>query len=147
MGDQLSPFDDSSIQWETVTKKDGVPYKVGWKKIDCAEEENVVAAKVGKAKAKEDFGIAVNWPVAFEWVKLSPDVADTTGISQYNLWKCDSVLYTYCLHIFNDVHDYHYNYVFYDETGDDYSINTWRNGEHYVQYSSEKPTIVFVKGS
>lgn len=148
MGDQLSPFDDSSIQWETVTRKDGVPYRVGWKKIDCAEEENVVAAKVGNSKAKEDFGIAVNWPVDRNWVDLSADDADTTGISSYQLWKSNSILYTYTLHIVNDVHDdYHYNYDFFDETGDSYSLNTYTNGDHYVQYNSAKPTITYVRGS
>ena len=147
MGDQLSPFDDSSIQWETVTRKDGVPYKVGRKKIDCAEEENVVAAKVGKAK--ENFGIDVNWPVNnSSWVDVPENVATITGIRKYKLWKCNAINGNYCLQIYNDVtHDYSYDYCFYDETGDGYSLNTYLNREHYVQYDSTKPTILFITGS
>ena len=44
-------FDDSSIEWETLSSKNGVPFKVGRPKIDNAAEEKI------KVLGKEDFSI------------------------------------------------------------------------------------------
>lgn len=40
----------------------------------------------------------------------------------------------------------HYSYKFFDETGDSYSVNTYRAGDHFVRFDSDKPKIVYISG-
>jgi len=122
--------DDSSIKWETAKSKNGVSFRVGREK---------------KPAAGKPFSIDVNWPVGGGWVKTTDDVRTTAGITQYNLSATpDGANYQYILQ-FNNTDTY--DYEFYDETNDSYEVNTWLDRTHFVQYDSDKPTIVRITGS
>ncbi|CAB5362292.1 unnamed protein product [Rhizophagus irregularis] len=96
-----------------------------------------------KRDNKQDFGICVDWKVQENnsWVDTTADVKKTAGILQYKLFGNGG---KYRLEFTNTVT---YNYYFSDETGDRYQVNTYLTGNHYVEYSSSKPNIVFISGS
>lgn len=151
MADKLPAFDESLCEWETSKSKDGASYRVGRGKID-GESLVPLTADAGKKDVvplmgiwgKEDFGISVDWTVEDRWKDTSADVVDTAAITAYKLSKCDEIIYKYCLKFTNTKH---YNYRFFDETGDGYQVDTWANGDHYVQYNSDKPNIKYVSGN
>jgi hypothetical protein len=127
------------IVWETAVSKNGNEYRVGTLPggNDMKEEAS--------ARSKKAFAIAVNWPVGDKsWKTTSPDVQTTAAITHYRLfWKGNDIS-PYILWFTNTEH---YHYYFIDETGDEYGNNTFRNGNHYIEYSSVKPNIICIKGS
>ena len=138
MSGQPATSDDSSIEWETATSKNGVSFRVGKEKTQGKD----VAPASGKP-----FSIDVNWPVGNGWVMTTDEVRTTAGITQYNLSEIPEDVgsdYQYILK-FNNTDTY--DYYFYDETNDSYEVNTFTTRTHYVQYNSEKPTIVRITGS
>ena len=138
MSGQLAASDDGSIEWKTATSQNGVPFSVGREKIESVTEEKAEAA----AKSLKDFGIVVNWPVGDRsWKDTTDEVKKVTGITRYRLWAVESFPSRYELDFTNTIP---YSFSFSDETGDRYQVNTWTAGNHSVQYSSEKPTIVFI---
>jgi hypothetical protein len=116
------PADENMFQWETNT-------------------DEVADGGVG---GKENFGMVVDWPVEGKWVNTSKDDYKTSAISRYKLEKGSGLFYEYTLQF--DCSQ-HYDYYFFDETGDSYEVNVYLNGQHSVQYNSEKPKINYVKGS
>jgi hypothetical protein len=97
--------------------------------------------------SKERFGVAVNWPVGQkdQWVGVDAALTAKTGITRYNLYFDEGILFDYTLQISTNTD---YDYEFYDETGDNYGINVSRTGsDHWVNYKSEHPTVVFIKGT
>ncbi|PUU78395.1 hypothetical protein B9Z19DRAFT_1126819 [Tuber borchii] len=128
--------DHSSIEWETVTSRNGVSFRIGREKTQGED----VAPASGKS-----FSIEVNWPVGSGWVKTTDEVRTTAGITQYNLSTTPGgSIFQYFLQ-FNNTDTY--DYEFYDETGDSYEVNTFTTRTHSVQYNSDKPTIVRITGS
>lgn len=137
-GETVHPVDDDAIDWREHTSKLGRKYEVGYPK-DLHER-----APLGAELTKTNFGISVNWPVSdSSWKNTDAAVQSRAAITRYALWKYDG-LYTYKLMFTNTEH---YNYYFYDETGDSYQVNTYRNGDHYVRYGSDSPNIVYISGS
>lgn len=96
------------------------------------------------ANGKKDFGMTVDWPVEGFWTYTSADDKKKSAISRYKLQAGGGLFYDYTLQF--DCFE-HYDYYFFDKTGDSYEVNVYRNGQHNVQYSSEKPKINYVKGS
>jgi hypothetical protein len=127
---------EADIEWEDRVTDGGKKYQVGYQKGD------------GQLQTKTDlvlspFGIAVNWPVAGKgWIATTPTVQQRAKITECQLFEANTV-WRYSLNFVNTAH---YNYFFYDETGDYYQVNTFRNGTHYVAYDSDKPTIAYIRG-
>jgi hypothetical protein len=141
MSNELPTSDDSTIQWETKTSKNGAAFRVGRKiVVDGGQEEKIKAAVVAR---KEDFGISVIWPVEGKWVTTPLDFVNSTGIGRYKLLYYDGTIYDYRLEFSTSQT---YNYHFHDETGDSYKCNVYEPGYHYVDYNSKKPTIIYITG-
>lgn len=130
----LSALDQTCVHWEPVTSKHGKPFEIGKPVL-----KNDIAVM-----DKQDFGIDVNWPVGdTTWKYLSQADAATTGITRYRLYPSTSDDYAYELDFTNTEH---YDYQFWDQTGDYYGVNTFRDGDHYVRYDSNLPKIVYIRG-
>jgi len=113
-----------------------------------AKPPGVAPTTQASSNDKEDFGIQVTWDTqgVLDWKPTTKTIQDTASISMYMLKKTstsgDNI---YCtLHIQNSEH---YDYIFYDETGDYYPCNTWSSGSHTINFYSEKPNIRFATGS
>lgn len=126
-----------NIIWEEQLSSKGNKYYIGHLEQDDSSIKDT-------SDGKEDFGITCDWyPSEFEtWKNTSPDFARITGIKSYSVNKYGGI-YSYIINFKNTEH---YDYTFFDETGDSYTCNTFRNGEHFVRYNSLKPRIVYIKG-
>ncbi|VXB49759.1 conserved hypothetical protein [Flavobacterium sp. 9AF] len=129
----------TTIVWEKRISKNGKEYHVGYH--EDAERLETTSDKV-------PFSIKVDWPAtnSSDWIVQDSSFIATTGISRYSLDK-DRPWYKYYKIVLNFTAQVHYDYYFTDETGDIYECNVYSNGDHYVQYNSEKPNIIHVKGS
>jgi len=131
------PFNDSRIQWRDATSGKGAPIKIGVLKRDDSDVE-VKKRSVGN-EPTITHDEAVSWPVGDNtWKTPSQSVIDKFDISQYYL-TTNSGWYDYVLHIQNTQD---WDYTFYDQTGDDYGLNCFATGDHYVSYNSKQPEIV-----
>ena len=146
MTSERSIFDDSNIQWERTTSKLGKPYAIGRTKLDNALEKESPPAAAAAATAKKDFGIQIDLPVGSDdsWKDTPDNVRDRAAISRWKLHTIKAIGGKYTLEITNSAH---YDYHFYDGTGDSYRLNTYVNGDHYVSYDSQDPALLFVTGS
>ena len=137
--DAINKIDEENIEWKEFTSKDGKKFEVGFPKGEASDE-----AAFAPAPTKSNFGICLNWIVGdCGWKQTAGNVQATASITSYALCP-NTGAWKYILYFVNTQH---YNYYFYDQTGDYYQVNTFRNGSHYVRYNSDKPTIVFVTGS
>ncbi|KAF7298305.1 hypothetical protein MKEN_01355000 [Mycena kentingensis (nom. inval.)] len=135
----------TTVETETVTLLSGKG-----KEYTVTRPKGAKPAAATLASAdKEDFGITVHWeaqsPLCPGNIPTTSDVQDTASITDYTLTKVDVVATDACKLTFDNTK--HYYYTFYDETGDYYTCDTWRNGSHSVDYTSSKPNILFVTGS
>lgn len=151
MSGSLSVIDESRFEWKTLKSKNGASFKVGRPKSDggvTGGNIKAAAAAVGILRpAKNNFGISVNWPVEYNaWKSPTDDQTKVSAITGYCLETTGTLLepYKYILHFINTEH---YDYKFTDESNDVYEVDTWSNGNHYVQYNSDQPTIIYVSGS
>lgn len=136
---QAITLDESNIDWKTFTTEKGHKFEVGFPTGAVQQEQTQDAALT-----KTDFGISVIWPVGdSSWKNTDSNTRTTAAITRYTLYQYDG-FYKYMLYFTNTEH---YDYYFYDETGDRYEVNTYRNGDHYVRYDSNKPEIIYIKGS
>ncbi len=132
--------DESGIEWTDAVSEKGIPYQVGFR---GSNQETVPADAAGE-EAKKDFGIAVAWPLTGNnWTDTTAEVKSIAAIPRYSLGAYGGT-WAYILYFSNTEH---YDYYFYDKTGDSYQVNTYRNGDHYVRYNSSDPAIAFIKGS
>jgi hypothetical protein len=140
MPTQAPNRDDGSIQWETRTSKNGVPYRVGRPKTEKD-------ATTGTGKPSERgpaFDIDVNMPPVPKWTDTTDDVKRTAAISSYKLYEYGSKHNTWELWIRNtDI----YSYYFTTQTGDVYSLYTWIRGPVFIDFNSPAPTIVHIRGN
>lgn len=134
--------------WREFTNKNGKKYQIGYPKSAGFTEENI-DAKLAERKAEEeelDRGtkwVSVNWVPKINnvWRDTCKDVANK-GISKYKLDAIpDATLYMYELKFINTGGWY---FDFMDESGDEYTVYTVDNEEHYLNYNSTAPTIVKV---
>jgi len=143
--------DDSRIQWKDATSEKGVKFKIGTLKpldsdVAWGNEANIPGPTKGHTSAivthDED---GIYWPVSTAvWEKPAQRIQDKFDIEWYYLTKYKGFWYDYVLHIENSQN---WSYTFYDETGDGYGLTTWRTGDHWVCYDSDKPTIRRIKGT
>jgi len=132
--DQRPRRDDDGIHWIQATSKNGVPYEIGFRNIEHSEERGVVVTK-------DYYPKPVNWPVADDsWKETTGEVAQT--IRRYNLHRNGGwSIYEYRLDFINkEIRSYR----FWDETEDYYDVGTNAIGDHFVRFSSDKPTIKYV---
>ena len=142
------------IQWHQMTSSKGFPYEIGRIKTDRNDQpenpsdtlvESALSAMKIAPTSKEDFGIAVNWPVGSkEWKDPGQEVKGKAGISRFAIHDSSHPLFDYVVEFTNTEN---YNFFFYDETGDHYQVNTHKGGDHLVRYNSQKPTVKFITGS
>jgi hypothetical protein len=141
MTEQPPTLNEENILWEEATSKNGKPFRIGRKKTENSTTEGKGEENVTD---KTDFGIQVTWPVgANSWNTTTSDVQKTAAITRYILYNT-SGQNNYRLY-FTDTE--YYWYYFYDQTGDSYNVNTFRDTDHYVDYTSNKPNILFITGS
>jgi hypothetical protein len=131
--------DEGTVHWNRLTSKNGVDYEVGYLEEQGSLDEE------GPKDGMTDFGISVQWaPMSDEvWVDASADVKSRAAITKYSLSSIKDGFYEYKL-CFVNTENYHY--YFHDETGDEYSVNTYRKGDHFLRYRSKMPTIVYIHG-
>lgn len=111
-------------------------------------ERPAAPASPASKDGREPFGISVVWrPHAVtEWVNTPNEVRNTASITRYMLTQhsIDGDGTAHCTLQFTNTK--HYDYYFYDQTGDGYMVTTLRSGDHSVNFSSKKPTILFIAG-
>lgn len=149
MSDKPVSSIDGPIQMEEATSKKGELYHTDKDKASDTEKGDHKPALTDK----HDFTIQVNWPVtdSDDWVTTSPEVQQIAAITRYKLNPNPQpdpenppvIWYEYTLSFTNTEH---YDYYFTDKTNDHYENNTYRNGDHFIQYSSDDPTIVSITG-
>ncbi|KAG7422249.1 hypothetical protein ACKAV7_000155 [Fusarium commune] len=135
---------DAEQGWNQLSSNNGADYRVKASDYDI-NDKPADSADEPSASGPSFKNVKVHWTVGSEGVP-SEDVQDETGITWYKLDKAEWWSpYTYKLTI---VAKDTYNYVFYDESGDYYTLGVWQNaGTHSVEYRSGKPTIVSISGS
>ncbi|KAF9262690.1 hypothetical protein L218DRAFT_1000569 [Marasmius fiardii PR-910] len=162
----FGPPDANGLVWKRCKSAGGKDFEFGLKESDlkqaieahatkspssppiASDLQIPVTAAVQKAAADpEDQGwIPVNWKVGEAvWIDTDQATKDE-GVSQYQLWKStaypSSEFYAYMLWFTNTKG---WCFHFLDDTHDCYNCSTIRNGEHYIKYNSDEPTIKFVK--
>jgi hypothetical protein len=132
---------DNTIAWQKGASRKGKTFHFGAKK---SREKLEVAADDDSSSSSDDdsswSSVDVDWKVGTSG-NPSQDVQDATGIRWYSLQKISTLfrLYDYELDITTSKA---YNYLFRDESQDEYSLNCYVTGNHYVQYNSDQPNIV-----
>ncbi|OAL48486.1 hypothetical protein IQ07DRAFT_601779 [Pyrenochaeta sp. DS3sAY3a] len=93
------------------------------------------------------FELEVNWQVSDDWVTLSDEDRNLTGIIKYQLARNTAFirLYDYTLTIESEFENYDYQFT--DGEPDTYGLNAKFLGNHAVQYKSESPSIRKVSGA
>ena len=132
---------NDAVDWEEHVSERGQTYHVGRPRDGKAAVQEETAPT-----AKSNFGIAARWPVTDNeiWVDTDAELRKAAAITKYALHKQEpGSTWQYILRFVNTEH---YDYYFYDRTGDRYQCNTFVNGEHYVRYNSAKPQIEYVSG-
>lgn len=123
--------------WKEKISKNGKKYYIGYSKT---------AKKLGKLGDKKPFNQEVDWPVAGNdnWIVQDNAFIAKTGISRYTLYE--NPWYKFYKYRLKFTCQEHYDYYFTDETGDIYECNAYVNGDHNVQFDSDKPKIMHIKG-
>jgi len=146
VADRVSHIDNHGIEWTKATSKNGVPFEVGFVGIKKTD------SKVTVKDNREDFTRAtsphfpINWPVGDDTWKWTSGELNRDWISRYKLHDNRPSIYDYRLDI-TSVASRSVTYVFTDETFDSYSFKVNSEGDHYVRYNSDRPTIVGVNVS
>ena len=140
-----APTDSSArnedLVWETVSTAQGKTFHVG----RLAEGESTTPDTPALASSLK-FSVPVNWPAdehgkPDEWKRTPEDFAALTHITRYNLFRKNGGILDYMLQFTCTEPG---TYVFRVEAGDVYKVQTWRQGDHYVSFNSDTPTIVNV---
>lgn len=131
MSNQLPATDDSSIEWVNARSGNGVPFRIGRPKSKL------------EAAAHVPLSLDINWPpqTTRDWNTPTKEFTRQTGIDYYYVINDNGLYFKYRIVI--DISK-RFKYVFYDQTGDYYSLECHKLGAHYVDYNSEKPTMVKV---
>lgn len=136
MADQLPTFNDDSIQWMTATSKNGVPFEFGVRK-----DAEVPESRASGEPIESGSPIPVYWEVGNDTWKSTTGEVLGRGIRRYRLYP-NGPVYSYILEFTNTQG---YSFTFWDESEDYYKVTTIINGNHYVKYNSDKPTIIYVQ--
>ncbi|EUC56774.1 hypothetical protein RSOL_196130, partial [Rhizoctonia solani AG-3 Rhs1AP] len=141
------PANSPYIQWRKATTARGKKFEIGFLPNDTPKPKP--KPKPTYPLTLPDFGIDMHWDVdrnggEDNWKPTKPEIRDRAAITRYNLYDQKGETYRYILQFTNTAH---YDYYFFDESGDSYENNTYRNGDHFVRYNSDRPTIIYIKGS
>ncbi|KAM6510878.1 hypothetical protein FSOLCH5_011324 [Fusarium solani] len=134
---------DANIGWQELKSSTGQTYRVKAADYDIGDkpedENNIVAASGPKFSS-----VKVHWEVGTSG-NTDDETRDRTAITWYKLEKAPiSSPKQWRLTI---ACEDTYNYRFFDEEPDYYDLNVWlTSGTHWVEYNSERPTIVSVSG-
>lgn len=138
-------IDEETYYLKECVSKNGNKYQVGYLNEEDALKD--ASHSYGNLESKSTFFQEVDWPVENPqtWVTITSEEIETTEITRYSLSDNYRMSYYDYRLLFTNLK--HYDYYFVDEDGDIYECNTYRNGNHYIRYNSNKPTIKMVKGS
>lgn len=140
-GGALVDRNGSTGQWQSKIR---VPYKTGPEVSDAAlytddSDDNEKATRL------PPFNVKVNWPVSNDkWIQTSHEFQTLTGITRYRLWRSSGLIFNYTLE-FTSTEPCKYTFI--DEEGDYYDKNVGSSGTYGIDYNSDAPNIVAVKGS
>ncbi|WAO95815.1 Hypothetical protein NCS54_01345900 [Fusarium falciforme] len=134
---------DANIGWQELKSSTGQTYRVKAADYDIGnkpeDENNIVAASGPKFPA-----VKVHWEVGTSG-NTDDETRDRTAITWYKLEKAP--WYSPKQWRLTIACEDTYNYRFFDEEPDYYDLNVWlTSGTHWVEYDSERPTIVSVSG-
>ena len=139
-----SDTDENQIVWKDLRNGNGNQYQVGYVLGHDASGEREFEAN--RKSKKKRFGAGVTWVVGTDDFKSVGEPTYTrAAISKYALYDQDGSSYQYRLKFIN-INGVHYDYYFYDETGDYYRVDTLADGEHFVRYNSSMPNIAYILG-
>ena len=117
----------------------GNKYEIGFPKARDYTANEIVAEAVALTGDARDFK-------KLQWVPgehgITSREAEEIGIVTGYVSNDRGVIYSYRINFFNRKG---WSFKFLDESGDVYEITTIRNGWHYIDYNSDKPTIIGVK--
>lgn len=130
--------ENPDIVWKRKISKNGKEYRVGYLKDEEKFDTN-------EKLDADSFDADVDWPVSDKdkWKVQKSSFLNKTAISRYKL-ENRTFIYSYQLNI---TCQEHYDYYFTDASGDIYNIDAFANGNHYVNYNSDEPTIKHIKGT
>ncbi|KAF9256736.1 hypothetical protein L218DRAFT_966013 [Marasmius fiardii PR-910] len=165
----FGPPDANGLVWKRMKSKGGKDFEFGLKESHLKEAIEAHATgktppgppiasdiqvpatatiqlKAAAANADDHGWIPVNWKVGEDkWIDADQATKDE-GVSRHQLWKSGefptSEIYAYRL-IFTNTKGWSFHFL--DDTQDCYNCATIRNGNHYIKYNSDQPTIKFVK--
>lgn len=145
MDHQFPVLDEGNIQWRDATTKNGVSFQIGVKTtVDTVKEKFKGRATNDAHAASSTFSVSVRWTVGdTTWKSTPADVKRITAITRYSLHKNSDSIYAYRLNFTNTEN---YDYFFRDDSGEMYEVNTFSNGDHYLRYNSDTPSIVEISG-
>ena len=130
---------DKYIEIELVDAN-GEKYRVGYPESAWYFESTIHSEL---KTLKQEVG---NPPAVLDWAPdvrptVTPDAAKEIGIVEGFVESGDGIIFDNRLHFRNTKGWY---FTFKDEVGRYYTCSTPRNGWHYIDYTSSKPTIVSV---
>lgn len=167
--------DADGLVWKQLRTKGGKDFQVGWRHSDAKAtferqikdghptrglvkaddghlDAGVTAAATEATSLKAastsppDYGfVPVNWTVGNDdWIDTDQAVKDE-GVKRYKLYfNGHPNVYSYTLE-FTNTKGWSYHFIDDAEKHDCYGVETWVNGDHWVKYNSDSPTIKFVK--
>jgi hypothetical protein len=93
--------------------------------------------------AEDDVWYPVNWTVGPDaWVEVGHHLAADTLVWRYKAFPSPWLGYAFRFEFTNTGA---WNFTFRDAAGDEYSVSTVFNGDHFFRYNSKQPNIVAVK--
>ncbi|KAL3587886.1 hypothetical protein FPOAC2_13785 [Fusarium poae] len=135
-----------NLEWHTAHSAHGKEYQFAYDGPQQPSIQPRTGSLIQPRMTREPFDITVNWVPTYDadWEPASDEVKSRAAITERRVARFNGTYYSYIIEFVNTEH---YNYHFWDETGDSYSVNTFTNGHHYVRYNSEKPTIISISGT
>ncbi|KZT58302.1 hypothetical protein CALCODRAFT_241893 [Calocera cornea HHB12733] len=133
-----------NIVWTKAISAKGAAYETGVANVAPSKPEDDDSVKAFQRGDKNPFTIKVHWPVGDNSNKIaSVNLYDIAGIMKYKLYNNPGTgnWFQYVLDVQTNMN---YKYKFKDEEGDEYTIDAFVNGWHYVKYNSTAPTIIQV---
>lgn len=128
--------DISGFVTQKATSGKGQEYEIG-RPEGSEEAENAQPDDAAPANVK----VGLIWQPGQGDQQVQSDIKQKTGISSYRI-DTGGFFYTYRLNITTTTSPR--GYKFFDAAGDSYVLNSFRNGNHYVDYNSKGPNIDYV---
>ncbi|TFY64822.1 hypothetical protein EVG20_g5824 [Dentipellis fragilis] len=154
MADSTETAGPAGVQWVKATSLNGVNFEIGTTNEDAVSELASVEGRKTFRYSVEESGTLYlcNIPTptilsnAAQMAREAPSASLSIGLQTLTTITTGSHNGTQWKYILNFTNTYKFDYYFYDETGDNYHVNTYRRGDHYVRFNSDKPKIIFIRG-